>query len=94
MAWSTNQYLVFINNRMDDESFVKLLSAYQVFDRMDMSDCSDEEIAEIYLVRPGKKRKLVKCNFNGTWHNFKEPLLMTITDKKGRVLEYDYGTDH
>ena len=87
-----NQYLVFIDNR--DEEFSMVMDAYDIFHRMDMSDCTDERITAIYRLRPNMKRKLQRVEFYGVWHDFKDPLLMEIKDGKGRTLDYDLGTDH
>ena len=88
-----NSYLVFILDA-DGTEWASIMTSYKIFDRMDMNDCSGEQITSIYLLRPGKKKRLIECEFNGTWHNLRDPLLMTITDNKGRVLDSDYGTDH
>ena len=94
-----NMYLVFL--RMPDfmdtkkryEDYCDIMTTWQIFDRMDIADCSDEEITAIYLLRPENKRKLVKAEFHGVWHEPRDPLKMSIT-VNGKEIDCGYGTDH
>ena len=98
-----NEYLVFIKSpnmleAIDDETpcevFHKLMTAREIFDRMDMSDCTDEEVIEIYLVRDwSEKHRLLKAEFHGCWHNWDDPLLMEI-EVDGIITDSGHGTDH
>ena len=95
-----NEYLVFIRDPyLDDEEtgcdvFHKLMTAYEIFSRMDMDDCTNEEIVEMYLVRDfSDKHRLLPAEFNGTWHDPKDPLKMTI-EVDGIITDLGYGTDH
>ena len=83
-----NKYLVY--GEAEDEAFTEIKTAREIFDMMDMDDCYPIRITGLYLI--GKKAP-VKCEFHGTWHNGKQPLLMTIT-KRGKVIDSGYGTDH
>ena len=87
-----NEYLVFIED--SEGEFTMIMTASEIFNRMDMDDCTGERIPAIYRLRPNTKRKLQKVYFYGAWHNWKSPLLMSIHDSKGRTLDYGYGTDH
>ena len=99
MARKVNLYLVFIRSPhiADEEDpcevFCETMTARQIFNRMDMSDCSDETIEKIYLLKPENKRKLVKAEFHNTWHVWKDPLRMSIT-VRGKEIDHGYGTDH
>lgn len=95
-----NEYLVFIRSpHMADEEgscdvFHKLMTASEIFNRMDMSDCTDEEIVEMYLVRDeSEKFRMLPAEFHGTWHDFNEPLKMSI-EVADLIVDVGYGTDH
>lgn len=95
-----NEYLVFIRSphMVDDEDgcevFHSLMTAAELFDRMDMSDCTDEEIVELYLVRDwSEKHRLLPAEFHGCWHDWSDPLKMTI-EVEGIIAETGRGTDH
>lgn len=77
---------------IDGEAYAHLETGSQICDKMDMDDCYDIEVANIWLI---DGTELIECQFNGTWHDPKHPLRMTITDKATEE-EYDvfYGTDH
>ena len=89
-----NQYLVVISSDyLEEAQWSKVMTAQEIFGRMDMSDCTDERIEALWLIKPERKRKLVKAEFHGAWHNWRTPLLMTIT-VNGKVIDSGYGTDH
>lgn len=88
-----NQYVVTIRNHYDDYAFTEIMTAPEIFDRMDLDDCTGERIADLRLIKPYNKINLVKAEFHGTWHDFKNPLRMTIT-VRGKVIDSGWGTDH
>lgn len=86
-----NKYLVFITN--GEETFTEIMIANEIFNRMDMDDCTGEYIKAIYLLKPNNKRMIIKAEFHGTWHDWTRPLYMSIT-VRGKVVDSGYGTDH
>lgn len=86
-----NKYLACI--RFDiDEYFWRVYSAREIFNKMDLADCSGEEIIHLYLL-PDNGEPLIECAFHGIWHNPKHPLKMVI-ESGGQEIECGYGTDH
>jgi hypothetical protein len=86
------QYVVTIRDGYG-EAFTKIMTAPEIFDRMDMDDCTGEYITDLRLIKPNNKNPLVRAEFHGTWHDLRRPLLMTIT-VRGKVVDSGYGTDH
>lgn len=86
-----NKYLV-CNTFDREEYFWSIKTATEIFDRMDMADCSDEEIAHIYLL-PENGDPPIECAFHGVWHDFDDTLKMVI-ETGGQVIAVGYGTDH
>lgn len=79
---------------MDEKAheYAQIMSAAEIFDEMDMSDCFDIEI-DVYRIRPFGKRP-EHCRFLGKWHDHDSPLKMKIVSSRGRTLDTGYGTDH
>ena len=91
MAQANPKYLVFY--RMEDIPLEPVLeTAAQIFNKMDMDDCYPISIWKLYSM--DASGDLRECSFNGTWHESKDPLKMTITDEYGRILEAGWGSDH
>ena len=93
-----NEYLDFIRSPYlgddgENEIFHALMTAGEIFDRMDMSDCTYEEIIALYLVRDNEKYPLLPAEFHGCWHNWNDPLLMEI-EVEGIITDAGHGTDH
>lgn len=89
-----NQYIVTIKTHyFDEEAFTTIMTAPEIFNRMDMDDCTGEYISDLRIIKPYNKNNLARAEFHGTWHDFKDPLLMTIT-VRGKVVDSGYGTDH
>lgn len=87
-----NQYIVTIRED-NGEEFTTIMTAYQIFDRMDMDDCTGEEIIDLRIIKPYHKNNLARAEFHGTWHDPRHPLLMTIT-VRGKVVDSGWGTEH
>lgn len=91
-----NKYLVIyeIDGELSEPS---IETASDIFQKMDMSDCYPVSIASLYLI---DGINFVKCRFQGTWHNPKDPLKMQIkvvcpaTKEMMEPLDVGYGTDH
>lgn len=76
----------------DGDSWFKVMSANEIFDMMDMSDCYD---IEIHIFRIGDFYEPIEpCTFHGAWSDLDDPLKMWITDCEGEILSVGYGTDH
>lgn len=86
------EHTYIVHTKFEDMLGVRIMTALEIFNLMDMDDCYDIDI-DIYeftkFGEPPAHRK-----FLGTWHNFKDPLRMEITDDDGNVLNVGYGTDH
>lgn len=86
------EYLVCIEG--EDDSFWKIMTASELFHRMDISDCTNESVLFIFLLL---KYGLEKCRFYGSWCSKSEPfepLRMEIWNSDGELLDAGYGTDH
>lgn len=87
------QYLVYLKD--EECAWAEFLSAYDLFNKMNWSDCSGIRVTGLWLADPEDPAKgPVPCIFNGKWHNSEFPLKMTIVKKDGTVLDEGYGTDH
>lgn len=84
-----NRFLV---NAIDDsgEEWSKIMTAPEIFNMMDMSDCYGIDIC-VWKIN-SYSEALSECSFLGCWHDFKDPLKMEIIWDGGR--EVGYGTDH
>lgn len=86
-----NKYLV-CSTFDREEYFWHINSSMEIFNRMNMADCSNEEIVHIYLL-PENGDPPMECAFHGVWHDFKDPLRMVI-ECGGQEISVGYGTDH
>lgn len=88
-----NRFLV-VYELEGKETSPHITTANEIFDKMDMDDCYDVSVKYLYWLKE-KPFKLIPCKFYGTWHRFKDPLLMEIvrTDT-GETMSFGYGTDH
>ena len=85
-----NRYLVF--SLFDGEPETPTIrTAAEIFDRMDMDDCTGEEITKLYLIQ---QDDVQLCYFKGTWHDLDDPLKMTIVTRYGETVDTGWGTDH
>ena len=76
----------------DGELFNCIKTEKEIIERIDMIDCSGEQI-KIYQV--DKFGKIEPLKILGCWHNPKNPLLIEIVDdKEENVIFSGYGTDH
>ena len=84
-----NTYLLQI--QIDGEVFACIRTKAEIIDRIDMLDCTDEEL-KVYKV------DVFGCveplEIYGCWHNPKEPLYIKVVDTKGNIVFDGYGTDH
>ena len=85
-----NRYLVFSTFDGEPET-PTIRTAAEIFNRMDMDDCTGEEITKLYLIR---EDGVQPCTFKGTWHDFDDPLKMTIETWEGITMDTGWGTDH
>ena len=85
----TDKFLVVATDDSDEE-WAKVMSARQIFELMDMSDCYGIQI-DVWKIN-GWGQALTECVFYGCWHDPKDPLKMRIFGDG--VDEIGYGTDH
>ena len=70
----------------------KIVTASQIFNEMDMSDCYDISVRRLTLVDGAE---LFECHFHGKWHDAKDPLKMKIDNAAtGEVYDIGYGFHH
>lgn len=86
-----NKYLV-CSTLDREEYFWNVYSSMEIFNRMDMADCTYEEITHIYLL-PENGEPPMECRFHGVWHDSSDPLRMVI-ECNDEVISVGYGTDH
>lgn len=84
------KYLAVIKDMCGDEH-AALMTAPEIIEHIDMSDCTQEEI-EVYEVHFGEQPD--KLDLFGCWHNFDDPLYIKAVDRNGAVVFDGYGTDH
>lgn len=72
---------------------VKIESAREIFNTMDLDDCYDISINDIRML--DEEEFCEPCEFYGSWHDPSDPLRMEIRRKRdGEVVAVGYGTDH
>ena len=84
------RFLVCIN--FEGEYFWSIKTSSDIFQRMDMADCTGEEIVHLSLL-PDDGYLPIECVFHGVWHDFNDPLKMVI-ESGGQEVAVGYGTDH
>lgn len=72
-------------------SYVGEMKPWDIIDRIDISDCSGEEL-EVYMVEFGKPME--KLVVRGCWHDFDDPLHIVVERESGEWMFDGYGTDH
>ena len=91
-GYTEKKYIV--RSRFDmGDCTVDIMSAMEIFDMMDMSDCFDIDI-DIYEFGETFGDAPMHRLFRGHWSHFDDPLRMEITDEEGNVLAVGHGTDH
>ena len=92
VATNENKYLVTF--AIEGEfTTPEIMTPRAIFDKMDMSDCYDIEVENIYLIR--NSGTPIKVRFRGCRHRLDDPLRMAITSRNGqKEYDYGYGTDH
>ena len=81
----------FVQHRFDDELCISIKTAREIINRVDMSDCSDEEMEVWESTEFGK---LTKLTLHGCWHDPSNPLYIKATRPDGSIAFDGYGTDH
>ena len=91
---ATYDYKYLVNFRIEGElETPAIMTAREIFYKMDMSDCYDIEVENIYLIR--NSGTPIKVRFRGCRHRLDDPLRMAITSRNGqKEYDYGYGTDH
>lgn len=84
-----DRYLVYIED--SEVTWAEIMTADDVFRRMDMADCSGEHVAGIFLLHMPDAP--IRCTFHGKWHDLDNPLMMEICMGQD-TLALGYGTDH
>ena len=88
-----NQYLAKItwDEVTGTETSWSIKSAGELFSRIDMYDCFDEDLELWLLTDDGP----LPVDWHGTWHDMNDPLKMTLTLRStGNILDQGWGTDH
>lgn len=83
------KYLV--NGITEDTEWSKIMTAAEIFDLMDMSDCYQVDI-DIWKIN-GYGEALTECGFIGKWMFKGDPQRMEIRAMDG-AIEVGYGTEH
>ena len=82
-----------VKYEMEDDVWVAVETAKEIFDRMDMDDYCDIHITDIRQFDADNFCE--PCEFHGSWHSWHDPLRMEIVRKRdGEVVAVGYGTDH
>lgn len=84
-------YLVQIS--MDDTVGVSLMSASEIINHVDMSDCYPPDF-EMKVYEVYDFGKVIPLEIHGCWHDFDDPLHIEVTREDGTVVFDGYGTDH
>lgn len=83
--------LYLVQSMFDDEVSISLRSQYEIISRIDMKDCSNEEMYVFDVSQYGSVKPLV---IHGCWHKLSNPLYIKVTDEEGNIEFDGYGTDH
>lgn len=75
----------------DGVESVSLQTPWEIINRVDMSDCSNEEI-EVYKIAFGQDPEKLKVL--GCWHVADDPLYIAVINNNDQVEFDGYGTDH
>ena len=86
------EYLVCIQWEGEEEQENKIMTAAQIFNMMDMSDCWPIDYTMDIWRIDGVGFQLAECGFRGKWHDPSDPLKMVINCNG--TQEVGYGTDH
>lgn len=91
---STNENKYLVTFEIEGElSDTAIMTPRQIFDKMDLDDCYDISVENIYLIK--KSGAPVKVQFRGCRHRLDDPLRMSIFSMSGKTeYDYGYGTDH
>lgn len=82
----------FVQVLLDDNGlYNRTMTSSEIIERIDMKDCSGQEIAVFMTTEFGKIEQLKVL---GCWHNLDDPLLIELVDKNNKVIISGYGTDH
>lgn len=73
------------------EVFSNLLTQSQIINKVNMRDCSCEEMEIFDISEFGEIKKL---KVFGCWHNPKNPLYIKVENEYGETEFDGYGTDH
>lgn len=85
------EYLVIAKDYYSGEVFCSIQTAMKIIDRIDMSDCTYEELKVYRLTWDKEPERLV---VHGAWHDPSTPLYIKVTDVDGNTVFDGYGTDH
>lgn len=90
----TGKYLAIATTEDGDKS-VRLLTATDIINAVDMSDCYEVDFDVYNIIASSEGIKLRRIVVHGCWHNFDDPLLIRATyEDTGETAFYGYGTDH
>lgn len=80
-----------VQTLIDGEVYASLHTPGEIISRIDMQDCSNEQI---YVYDISKFGKVTRLKVYGTWHDCKKPLYIKITTARGKIVFDGHGTDH
>lgn len=80
-----------VQGKMDDEVYIFTETARRIIDRIDMQDCTGEELA---VWESGEHGELIPLTICGCWHDFDNPLYIKVIRPDGSIAFDGWGTDH
>ena len=91
MTNANGEYLYLVQGIIEDEPFARIMTAREIFDMEDMSDCYSLEY-DLYAL-DGYGMALRECYVYGKWTYPGDPQRMRIM-YGGEAIETGLGTDH
>lgn len=80
-----------VNGMTEGEEWSKIMTAREIFEHMNMSDCYDIKM-DIWKIN-GYGEALTECGFMGKWMFKGDPQRMEIRSDEG-IEAVGYGTEH
>ena len=89
---NTYSHTYLVQSRFDDdEVYTSIQTAGEIIRRIDMTDCSNEELRVYKVDIFGMIEPL---EIHGCWHDLKDPLYIKVVDANGNIIFDGHGTDH
>lgn len=80
-----------VQGKYEGEVYIFMETARNIIARIDMRDCTGEDLA---IWESGEFGELTPLTISGCWHDFDRPLYIKVTRPDGSIAFDGFGTDH